>query len=108
MTLKSTLAGTHFAFVAFVAFVALALSVNGCGGGDECEIAAAHVVDCVNAVGSPLSSTPSATAKCDGETVCIAACINQTECVALQDAFGPATSPGAKAFLACTNVCDGE
>jgi hypothetical protein len=103
MTLKSTLAGT---LVAFVAFAAPALAAIGCGGGDDCEIAAAHVVDCVNSVGSPASSEPSAAAKCSGETACIAACINQTECAALQDAYGEATSPGAKAFLACTNACN--
>ena len=102
MTHKSTHAGTRFVFVALVA---LAFSAIGCGGGDECNIAAAHVVECVNSVGSPPSSTPAATAKCDGETACIAACINQTECDALADAYGEATSAGAKAFLACTTKC---
>ena len=75
------------------------------GGGDECQIAAAHVVDCVNSVGSPPSSVSSATAKCDGESACVAACINQTECVALHDAYGPAKSAGATAFFACTTAC---
>lgn len=105
MTLKSTLAGTHLALAAFVAVAALASSAIGCGGGDECQIAAAHVVDCVNSVGSPPSSVSSATAKCNGESACVAACINQTECVALKDAYGPAKSAGAAAFFACTTAC---
>jgi hypothetical protein len=105
MTLKSTLAGTLFTLVTLVTLVALASSPIGCGGGDECQIAAAHIVDCVNDVGSPVSSSPAATAKCDGETACVAACINQTECDALKDAYGLATTAGATAFFACTRAC---
>ncbi|MEP7124470.1 MAG: hypothetical protein ABJE95_26315 [Byssovorax sp.] len=108
MTLKSTLAGTQVALVAFIALVTVAASGSsaiGCGGGDECEIAAAHVVDCVNSVGSPPSAVSTTPAKCQGETACVAACVNQTECVALQDAYGPATSPAAKAFFQCTTAC---
>lgn len=103
MTHKSTLAGTRFVFVALLA---LASSAIGCGGGDECNIAAEHVVECVNPVGSPPSSSPSATAKCDGKTACIAACINQTECAALDDAYREATSAEALAFLECTRKCN--
>ena len=102
MTHKSTHAGTRFVFVALVALASWAI---GCGGGDECNIAAAHVVECVNPVGAPPSATPSATAKCDGETACIAACVNQTECAALADAYDEATSAEAQAFLACTSTC---
>ena len=102
MTHKSTLAGTRFAFVALVA---LASSLFGCSGEDECDIAAAHVVECVNSIGSPASSIPTTKAKCDGETACVAACVNQQECAALADAYGAATSAGAKAFLACTSAC---
>lgn len=105
MTHKSTLAGTRFVFVALLALLALASAGLGCSGGDECNIAAAHVVECVNRVGSPPSATPITTAKCTGETECIAACVNQTECDALADAYGEAKSPGAKAFLACTSKC---
>jgi hypothetical protein len=102
MTHKSTLAGTRFVFVALVALASFEL---GCGGGDECNIAAAHVVECVNTVGSPPSSTPVTTAKCDGETACIAACVNQTECAALANAYDGVKSAGADAFLACTAKC---
>lgn len=105
MTLKSTHAGTRFMLVALVALVALARASVGCGGATECDLAATHVVDCVNSVSSPVSSTPAVTAKCEGETACIAACVNQTECSALQDAYGAGTSAGAKAFLKCTNTC---
>ena len=102
MTHKSTLAGTRFVFVALLA---LALAGLGCSGGDECNIAAAHVVECVNTVGSPQSSTPITTAKCTGETECVAACVNQTECDALKEAYAEAKTAGAQAFLACTSKC---
>ena len=108
MTLKSTLARTPIALVALAAFVTLVAagsSAIGCGGGDECDIAAAHVVDCVNSVGSPPSSITSTVAKCNGENACVAACINQQECPALQDAYGAGTSPAAKAFFQCTTAC---
>ena len=100
MTLKSTLAGT------LITLVALALSAVGCGGGDECTLAAEHLVDCLNPTGSPPSSTPTAAAKCNGATVCIAACVNRTECPALQEAFNGGTSAEAKEFLTCTQACE--
>lgn len=102
MTHKSTLAGIQFVLVALVALASFGL---GCTGGDECTIAAAHVVECVNKVGSPPSATPAAAAKCDGETACIAACVNQTECDALVAAYGGTESAGSTAFLACTRKC---
>lgn len=108
MTLNSTLARTSIASMAFAAFVTLVAagsSAIGCGGGDACEIAAAHVVDCVNAATSPPSSITSTAAKCDGENACVAACINQQECPALQDAYGAGTSLAAKAFFQCTTAC---
>jgi hypothetical protein len=99
MTFKSTLAGT------VIALVALASSAPGCGAGDDCTLAAAHLVDCLNPTGSPTSSSPSATTKCDGATACIADCVNRTECPALQDAYDEGTSAAAKEFLTCTNAC---
>jgi hypothetical protein len=99
MTFKSTLAGT------MIALVALALSAIGCGGGDACTVAADHLVDCLNSAGSPPSSTPSATAKCDGETACVADCINRTECLALQESWAGTDSAGSKAFNFCVAGC---
>ena len=99
MTFKSTLAGT------LITLVALALSAVGCGGGDDCTLAAEHLADCLNPTGLPTSSMPSASAKCNGATVCVAACVNRTECPALQDAFGGGTSVAAKEFLTCTQAC---
>lgn len=103
MTFKSTLAGT--VAVTVIAIIALASSAPGCGGGDDCTLAAAHLVDCLNPTGSPTSSTPTATTKCDGATACIADCVNRTECPALQDAYNDVTSAEAKEFLTCTNAC---
>jgi hypothetical protein len=99
MTFKSTLAGT------VIALVALASSALGCGAGDDCTLAAAHLVDCLNPTGSPTSSSPTATTKCDGATACIADCVNRSECPALQDAYNDGTSAEAKEFLTCTNAC---
>jgi hypothetical protein len=99
MIFKSTLAGT------MVTLVALALSAIGCGSGDECNIAAEHLVDCLNPAGSPSSAAPSATAKCDGSTACIAACVNRTDCAALQDAWAATASAGSKAFNSCVSGC---
>ena len=99
MTFKSTLAGT------LVALVALASSAIGCSGDDECTLAAEHLVDCLNPAGTPSSSTPGATAKCTGATACVAACVNRTECPALQDAFNGGTSAASKEFLTCTQGC---
>lgn len=102
MNFKSNLAGTRFVLAALVA---LALSALGCGGGDACNLAAEHLVDCLNPAGSPPSSTPSATAKCEGATACVADCVNRTECPALQDAFNGGATAGAKDFLACNEAC---
>jgi hypothetical protein len=99
MTFKSTLTGT------LITLVALALSAVGCSGGDECTLAAEHLVDCLNPTGSPTSSTPTAAAKCNGATVCVAACVNRTECPALQEAFNGGTSAAATEFLTCTQAC---
>jgi hypothetical protein len=98
MTFKSTLAGT------MIALVALALSAIGCGG-DACTVAADHLVDCLNPAGSPPSSPPSATAKCDGETACVADCVNRTECPALQEAWAGTATAGAKEFNTCISLC---
>jgi hypothetical protein len=98
MTFKSTLAGT------LATLATLGLSAIGCGG-DACNLAADHLVDCLNPAGSPPSSTPSSTASCDGVTACIADCVNRTECPALQDAFNGGATDGAKEFLACNQGC---
>lgn len=99
MTFKSTLAGT------LITLVALASSAIGCGGGDDCTLAAEHLVDCLNPTGTPPSSTPTATAKCNGATECIAGCVNRTECPALQEAYNGGTSAAAEEFLTCTRNC---
>lgn len=99
MTFKSTLAGT------LITLVALASSAIGCSGGDDCTLAAEHLVDCLNPAGTPPSSTPTAAAKCNGTTECVAACVNRTECPALQLAYNGGTSPEAEEFLTCTRGC---
>jgi hypothetical protein len=99
MTFKSRLSGI------MIALVAMALSSMGCSGSDECSTAAAHLADCTVAVGSPTSAITGSAAKCDNDTLCIAECINRTECPALADAYGGKKSDGADTFVICTNLC---
>ena len=99
MTFKSRLSGT------MIALVAVALSSIGCGAGDECTTAAAHLADCTLAPGSPVSTNTASAAKCNGETLCVAECVNRTECPALADAYDGKKSDGSDTFFICTNLC---
>lgn len=99
MTFKSRLFGT------MIALVAVAISSMGCGGSDECSTAANHLAECTIAPGSPSSTNTGSAAKCDDETLCVAQCINRTECPALEDAYGGKKSDGSDTFFICTNLC---
>jgi len=99
MTFKSRLSGT------MIAIVAVALSSIGCGSSEECSTAAAHLADCTIAPGSPVSANTGSAAKCDDETLCVAECVNRTECPALEDAYSGKKSEGSDTFFLCTNLC---
>ncbi len=99
MTFKSTLSGT------MITLVAVALSSIGCGVGEECSTAATHLADCTIAPGSPFSANTGSAATCDDETLCVAGCINRTECPALEDAYSGTKSEGSDTFFLCTNLC---
>lgn len=71
---------------------------------DPCKVAADKITTCLN-ISSGSGGGGEPPPDCNGQTACVAACINAATCEELQDAFNGQPTPQSQPFIDCVTNC---
>jgi hypothetical protein len=86
-----------------MALAVILTTMAGCSG-DNCTKASDHFTECLGGDTSQTSTTALSTPRCEGEYLCVSACVNSSDCKTLRAVFN-ADPVTAKPFLACQASC---
>lgn len=82
-----------------MALAVILATMVGCGD-DDCTKASDHFSECLGG-----DSFPTSGPRCEEHYLCVATCVNSSDCATLKAAFNPADPQAPNSFLKCQAGC---